>query len=70
MSAKVRHETILRVCLPVRWFNFCMLLETCCTSFSREKYVGFAVARGGVCGAGGGGGAMDFLQILFVEQMV
>ena len=36
-----------------------MLLETCCTSFSREKYVGFAVARGGVCGAGGGGNGLS-----------
>ena len=40
-----------------------MLLETCCTSFSREKYVGFAVARGGVCGAGvGGGGQWTFFK--------
>ena len=53
---------MLCVCLPVRWFILDLLHFT-----FRDCYVGWAVARGGVCVCGGGGGgAKDFLQILLV----
>ena len=60
-----RPQTMLRVFLPVHWFIFCMLLETCCISFSLIDMLD-GRRRGEVWGRG----AMDFLQILFVWQMV
>ena len=57
-------QTMLYVRLPVHWFIFCMLLETCCISFSViDMWNGRR--RGEVWG---GGGAMYFLQILFVLE--
>ena len=41
---------MLCVCLPVRWFILDLLHFT-----FRDCYVGWAVARGGVCVCGGGG---------------
>ena len=42
------------VCLPVRWLIFCLLLETCCISFS-VIYMLDGRWRDEVCGVGGGG---------------
>ena len=57
---------MLCVCLPVSLVYLLYAVEDL-LHFLRDRYVIWAAARGGVCVCvcGQGGGAIDFLQILF-----